>query len=235
MQVKPGAIRRAHDGAPVDDGEPAPRQTQGETRSTPLTLTKPAPRASSPHPLPVHSWDPSEAQLRDASAGAIGRLRNRVARLGRRAAQVASQDRADMTRASPVVMAKAQSTPPPQHPPPAVADEPAPAAGPSEWEDEGELVHSMPVRHRDPQKDRRDELLAQRSWLLQSPKEWSWSWAEPIADQTVLGILMNMKMAANPCLEVSAVRRAGIHHLRAEISRVDLELAALAAAALDGD
>ena len=122
---------------------------------------------------------------------------------------------------------------PPRHPPPvspARADEPASAAEPSEWEYEGKLLHSMAVSHRDPHEDRREELEAQQSWLVQSLKDWSWSWGEPVADQTVLGILMNMKMAATPCLEVSAVRRAGIGHLQPEISRVDLELAALAAA-----
>jgi hypothetical protein len=72
--------------------------------------------------------------------------------------------------------------------------------------------------------------MAQRSWLLQSLREWSWSPGEPFGDQTVLGILMNMKMTANPCLENSAVRRAGIRHLHAEVLRVDLELAALEAA-----
>jgi hypothetical protein len=40
---------------------------------------------------------------------------------------------------------------------------------------------------------------------------------------------MNMKMNAHPCRKNTAVRHAGIEHLREEISRVELELAELEA------
>jgi hypothetical protein len=114
------------------------------------------------------------------------------------------------------------------------ADEPATVTDAAERssiddDDDGVLLNSTSVRQRDDVEDRMKELGAQRAWLVQSLKNWSWSPGDSFKDQSVLGILMNLKMAAHPCLETAAVRHAGIRHLNEELSRVDLELAALTA------
>jgi hypothetical protein len=88
-------------------------------------------------------------------------------------------------------------------------------------EDEGNVLHTMTVRHRDPLDDRIDELAAQQSWLLQSLENWSWTPGEPLKDQPCSWSLDNLRMAANPCLENSAVRRAGVQHLKGELLRVE--------------
>lgn len=176
------------------------------------------------------------APLKEASVGPFGRLRKRLTRLGHRGVQVAPEPRVDAPPASPLVTIRTQPGQPPRHPTPALlarADGPGAADAVAGRfgidDDDGELLHSMTVSHRDWLEDRAEELGVQRVWLLQSLNDWSWSPGNSFEHQSALCILMNMKMAANPCLENAAVRQAGIRHLRAELSQIDAELAVLAA------
>jgi len=212
-------------------------QPRDRARSNPLAITRPPPRGLGPHPLPLHSWDPPEAPRRSATTDALNRLRSRVARLGHRSARIVPEHHPDTPPAGPAVTIRFQSTLPPRHPPSTVqvrADEPVRAnSSPSQQsvdeEDEGNVLHTMTVHHRDPLEARIDELKAQRCWLHQTLKDWSGPPDKSAQEQSILGILMNMKMAANPSLANAVVRRAGVEHLKAVLSEVDDELKVLAA------
>lgn len=165
---------------------------------------------------------------------ALSRFGNRLARLGRRSSQVAPEPDADAPQGGRAVTIRCHSLLPPRHPQPvgpATADESAPAADPSERasDDAGPVLHSTTVKHRDPLEDRMEKLEARRARLRQCVKDCSWLPGDPLKDQTVLGLLMNMRMAADPSFENAAQRYAGIKSVREEISRIDLELSALAA------
>lgn len=213
----------------------APQPSRGEhPANNTLTLSRHNLAGNSPHPLPLNSSDSPVAPLRDAASGPLSRLGNNLARLGRRSARVAPECPADTSTATPAVRIRLPSTLPPRHSAPSLqarADEPAATDHEVEREsiDDGVFLRHTTISHPDPVQDRIRQLEVQRTRLLQLLNDWSWSPGSSFQNQTVLGILMNMKMAANPCFENAAVRGAGIQHLRAEISRVDLELATLTA------
>lgn len=206
-----------------DDAQPA-RQSRGTAASNKLTLTLtltlPPPPQS--RPLPVHSRESPLMPLTEASAGPFGSLKRRLAHT---------------PPGGPVVTIRPPSGRPPRHPTPAlgaVADELDTAGAErssvdgNDVDDDGVVLHSMTVSHRDWLQYRTEELGIQRARLRQTLNDWSWSPGDSCANQTALGILMNMRMAANPRSANAAVRQAGIRHLLQELSRVDRELAALA-------
>lgn len=236
MVGKLNTTRRAQGSTHSDDppsATPLPSRGAPPSNNT-LTLHRRTPAGDSPHPLPLHSWDPPVAPLREVSRGPLNRLRTSVARLGRRTERIVAERRADTPPANPTVTIRLPLTLPPRHPASLLQasaekpSEPVDEAEPSI--DEGEFRHGMTVIHADPLEDRMKELEVRRTRLVRLLQDWSWSPGDSFEHQTALGVLMNMKMAANPCRENAAVRDAGIRHLNEEISRVDKELAPLAVA-----
>lgn len=217
----------------LDDTQQSPETPQGAPQSTHALSLRPGhPVGRNARPLPLHSSDSPVAPRGNVSRGPLSQLRRGLARLGRRTERMAPTSPVDTPPFSPAVTVRFTSTLPPRHPTPyvhATAAEPAPDGDVERQSiDDGAFLRSVSLSLPDPVENRMKQLQVQRTRLLQILKDWSWSPGESFRDQTVMGVLMNMKMAASPCHANAGVRRAGIHHLREELIKVDLEWAELA-------